>query len=177
MWIDLDNQIFQVVDYQHVKPGKGAAFARVKIKNVRTQQVLERNLKASEKLEDVNLEERKLQYLYHADDKYHFMDNSTYEEQVVNASTLGDFVGFLKDGTQVSAVFHQEEILQINLPTFIEFEIQHTEPGLKGDSSRSSGKPATLETGKIVNVPLFIEIGDVVKIDTRTGAYVERVKK
>ena len=175
--LKVNSDVFVVTEYSHVKPGKGSAFVRVKMKSIKTQQVLERTYKTAERLEDVHLEERKLQNLYQNGDEYRFMDLKTYEEIAISKSSIGDAVRFLQDNLEVVGIFHQDEILKVELPTFIVFEISHTEPGLKGDSSRSGNKPATIDTGTQIQVPLFINIGDNVKIDTRTGEYVERVKK
>ncbi len=172
----IDGNIFIVIDSQHVKPGKGGAFAKVKLKNVRTQQTLDRTIKPADKVEEADLEERKLQNLYESGDNYHFMDNTTFEEVVVSKDLLGDSVNFLQDNVEVSGMFYQDELLKVDLPIFIISEITHTEPGFRGDTSKAGNKPATIDTGATIQVPLFIDIGDKVKIDTRTGTYVERVK-
>lgn len=177
MGLLVDGSIFLVVGYQHVKPGKGTAFVRVKLKNVKTQQVLERTYKTAEKLEDVALEERKLQKSYVSSDGVHFMDLTTFEEKIVTQDVVGDAIKFLQDDMEVVGLIYEETVLKIELPTFIIADIAHTEPGIKGDSSRAGTKPATIETGATILVPLFVDIGDKVKIDTRTGEYVERVKK
>lgn len=173
----INNDIFLVADYQHVKPGKGSAFARIRLKNVRTGQVLERTFRSSEKLDDVALEEKRLQNLYHSGNTYHFMDNTSFEEVAVSADIIGDDVRFLQDNLEVTALCYNHQILKVILPTFITAEITHTEPGFKGDSTRSGNKPATIDTGATVPVPLFVSIGDRIRIDTRTGSYVERVQK
>ena len=166
-----------VTEYSHVKPGKGSAFVRVKLKNIRTDQVLERTYKTAEKLDDVLLEERKLQNLYRSGDSFHFMDCATYEEKVLSKEILGDSIKFLQDHLEVTGICHDNEVLKIVLPIFISAEIIQTEPGFKGDSSRAGTKPATIDTGMTVQVPLFVNIGDRIKIDTRTGFYVERVQQ
>ena len=173
--LKLNQDIYMVTDYNHVKPGKGSAFVRVKLRNVKTQQVLERTFRSAEKLEDVAVEEKRLQSLYSSGDAYHFMDLENYEELVISKEMLGDATRFLLDNQEVAGLFHHDEVLKINLPNFIVFEIKHTEPGIKGDSSRAGNKPAEIDTGAAIQVPLFINIGDKVKIDTRTGEYVERV--
>lgn len=172
----VNNDIFLVGEYQHVKPGKGSAFVRVKMKSVKTGQVLERTFKTSERLEDVPLEERKLQFLYRSGDIFHMMDVRSFDQIEVSENIVGDAVKFLQENLEVIGICHGKDILKIELPTFIIAEITHTEPGLKGDSSRAGTKPATIDTGAIVQVPLFIDLGAKVRIDTRTGAYVERVK-
>lgn len=172
----ISGDIFLVTDYSHVKPGKGSAFVRVKLKNIKTHQVLERTFKTADKLDDVVLEERKLQNLYRSADGYHFMDCTSYEEKVLSQEVLGDAVSFLQDHLEVTGICHGDEVLKIVLPTFINAEITQTEPGFKGDSTRAGTKPAMIDTGKSIQVPLFVNIGDRVKIDTRTGSYVERVQ-
>ncbi len=172
-----DNDIFMVTEYHHVKPGKGSAFARVKLKNVKTGQVLERTFRTAEKLDDVPLEEKKFQNLYASGDTFHFMDLESYEQVVVPRDVIGEGVGFLQENLEVIALCYKHDILNISLPNFIISEIIHTEPGFKGDSTRSGTKPATIDTGATVQVPLFINVGDRIKIDTRVGAYVERVQK
>ena len=173
----IDNEIYMVLDYNHVKPGKGSAFVRVRIRNVRTGQVLERTFRSSEKLDDVTLEEKRLQNLYQSGDTVHFLDNASYEEVVVPKEVIGDGVRFLQENLEVRGICHNNQILKIVLPTFILTEITHSEPGFKGDSTRAGTKPATIDTGATVHVPLFIETGDRIKLDTRTGTYVERVQK
>ena len=173
----IDNGIFVVQEYSHVKPGKGSAFVRVKLKNVKTQQVLEKTYKTADKLDDVELEERKMQHLYETEDAYHFMDNESFEEVAISKEILGDGQKFLQENAQVTAFIHDGQALKVELPMFIEAEITHTEPGFKGDTSKAGNKPATIETGATLQVPLFVDIGDKIKIDTRTGVYVERVKK
>jgi elongation factor P len=173
----INGEIFLVTEYSHVKPGKGSAFVRVKMKNVRTQQVLERTFKTADKLDDVFLEERKLQNLYRSGDDFHFMDCASYEQKVLSKDILGDAIDFLQDHLEVTGICYGDEVLKIVLPTFIIAEITQTEPGFKGDSSRAGTKPATIDTGVTIQVPLFVNIGDRVKIDTRTGSYVERVNR
>jgi elongation factor P len=173
----MNGGIFVVTEAQHVKPGKGAAFLKIKLRNISTGQVLDRTVHPGERFEEAHLEEKKLQYLYHNGDAYQFMDLESYEETSVSAKVLGDAVDFLQDHTEVVAIINNDKILSVTLPTFIEAEIVHTEPGFKGDTATAGTKPAQIETGATVQVPLFINIGEKVKIDTRTGSYVERVKK
>ena len=177
MGLIISDAIYVVVEYTHVKPGKGTAFVRVKLKNLKTDQVIERTFKTADKLDDVQLEERKLQNLYRSGDSFHFMDNTTYEEIVVDIEIIGDALKFLQDDAEVIGIFCNNVIQKMALPMFIEAEIVLTEPGFKGDSSKAGTKPATIDTGTVIQVPLFVEIGDFVKIDTRTGSYVERIKK
>lgn len=172
----INTDIFLVTEYHHVKPGKGSAFVRVKLKNIKTQQVLERTFKSSEKLEDIPLEERKMQVLYRGGDGYHFMDLTTYEEVVIPFDMLGDTINFLQEQLEVSGTFFENQCQKVNLPIFINALIAQADPGLRGDSSKAGTKPAVIETGATIQVPLFINTDDRVKIDTRTGTYVERVK-
>lgn len=173
----INDEIFLVTEYSHVKPGKGSAFVRVKLKNIKTQQLLERTFKTADKLDDVLLEEKKLQNLYRSGNHFHFMDCASYEEKILSEDVLGDSVHFLQDHLEVTGICYGDEVLKIVLPTFIAAEIIQTEPGYKGDSSRAGTKPATIDTGITIQVPLFVNIGDRVKIDTRTGSYVERVNR
>jgi len=175
--LNIDGDICLVTSYHHVKPGKGSAFARVKLKNLKTDAVLERTFKTSDKLEDIALAERPLEYLYSADDDFHFMDHSTFEEVVVSRDDLGNTAFYLPENLEVTGIFHNRRLMKIVLPTFITMPISHTEPGIRGDSSRAGTKPAQIETGATVQVPLFVNTGDWIKIDTRTGEYVERVQR
>jgi len=153
------------------------AFVKAKIKNVKTQQVLEKTFRSSDKLDDVNLEEVKLQQLYRSGENIHFMDQTSFEEVVISEAVIGDNIKFLKDNLEVTGLIHDGQVLKVDLPLKIAFEIIHTEPGFKGDTSKSGTKSAEIDTGAIVQVPLFIEQGDNVLIDTRTGVYVERVSQ
>ncbi|MFH1063213.1 MAG: elongation factor P [Candidatus Omnitrophota bacterium] len=173
--LEYEGGIYVIVDFQPVKPGKGAAFTRTKMRNLRTKKILERTFRVEEKLEVAFIEEKKMQYLYAAGNTYHFMDQETYEQATMDKSVLGDIVGYLKENMDVSLISYKKELLDVNLPIFVELTITHTEPGIKGDTTKSSLKPATLETGATISVPLFVNQGDRIKIDTRTGAYVERV--
>jgi elongation factor P len=175
--LKIDGNIWVVLSYQHVKPGKGSAFARVRIRNVKTHQVLERTFRSSESLDAIELEERKLQLMYKSADGYHFMDQEGFEETVVAEDIIGDGGKFLQENMEVRAMAYEHEILQIILPNFIIAEVTEAQPGLKGDSSKSSSKAVTIDTGATVLVPLFINQGEYVRIDTRSGDYVERVKK
>lgn len=177
MGLKIDGNIFLVTEYNHVKPGKGSAFVRVKLKNVKTQQVLEKTYKTADKLEDVPLEEKKLQNLYKSSDGYHFMDLTSFEQLVIPTEVIGSDEKYLQENAEVVGICHHNEVLKIKFPIFIEFEIIEAEPGLKGDSSKAGNKPAKIDTGATIQVPLFIVAGDRVKVDTRTGEYVERVKQ
>mgnify|MGYP001567362157 CR=1 FL=1 len=172
--ISVDGEIYQVTELHHVKPGKGAAFVRVKLKNLRNGYIQERTFRGDEKIEEAYIEERKLQYLYATGGIYHFMDQDNFEEIALAKDILGDKTNFLKDNLEVTAYFYKNEPINTSLPNFIDFIVIHTEPGVKGDTAKSGTKPAKIETGATVQVPLFIDVGDKIKVDTRTGEYVER---
>ena len=173
--IFVDNQVWIVVDTQHVKPGKGAAFVRAKLRNLKNSSIQEKTFRGDEKIEEAYVEERKLQYQYSSGDMFHFMDQENYEDVAISSDNMGEKSKFLKDNIDVAAYFYKDEILNVNLPNFVEYEISHTEPGIKGDTAKSGTKPAEIESGAVVQVPLFINAGDRIKVDTRTGQYVERV--
>ena len=170
-----DDQVYVVIDTEHVKPGKGAAFVRAKLRNLKTGNIQEKTYRGDDKIEEAYVEERKLQYSYASESMYHFMDQENFEELAVSEDALGGKAKFLKDNLEVLGFFYKNETLNINLPNFIEFTITHTEPGIKGDTAKSGTKSAEVETGANVQVPLFINVGDKIKVDTRTGQYVERV--
>lgn len=171
----IDGSVFQVIDIEHVKPGKGAAFVRTKLRNVKVGTIIERTFRGDDKIEEAFVEERKLQFLYHKAKFYHFMDQETYEELVLPEEILGDNVKYLKDNLEVGALVFDGGILNINLPNSVELKITYTETGARGDTVRAGLKSATLETGAVIQVPLFIESGNTIKVDTRTGEYIERV--
>ncbi len=171
----VDDQVYVVVDTQHVKPGKGAAFVRAKMRNLKNAAIQERTFRGDEKIEEAYVEERRLQYLYRAGNMFHFMDQENFEEVVISEENVADKQKFLKDSQEVSGYFYKHETLNINLPNHIQFKVVHTEPGIKGDTAKSGTKPASIETGAVIQVPLFINVGDVIKIDTRTEEYLERV--
>lgn len=175
MTLLINEQVFVSLECQHVKPGKGAAFVRVKLRNLKTGNVLERTFRGDEKAESAYVEERKLQFSYSSGDLYHFMDQQSFEEIVISKNILADKIKFLKDDLDVAAQFYKDEPLNINLPNFIVFEITDTEPGIRGDTAKGGTKPAKIETGASIQVPLFVNKGDKIKLDTRTGSYVERV--
>lgn len=170
----IDNIVWQVVDFQHVKPGKGAAFIRIKLRNLKNSNIQERTFRGDDKIEEAFVEERKLQYLYSANDFLYFMDQDNYEEIMLTKDAIGEKVKFLKENSEVTAYFYKDDLLNVNLPNFIEVTITHTEPGIKGDTSKSGTKPAEIETGATIQVPLFVNHGDRIKVDTRSGQYVER---
>ena len=172
---ELDGNVFKVVEFQHVKPGKGAAFVRVKMKNVITGAVIERTFNPSEKLQGAEIEKREMQYLYADGDLYYFMDNETYEQIPLNKSDLGDTLKYLKENMNVKILSFKGNVFAIEPPIFVELEIKYTEPGFSGNTSTGATKPAELETGYSINVPLFVNTGDIIRIDTRTGEYMERI--
>ena len=171
----LNGQLYAVLDYQHVKPGKGAAFVRTKLRNIKSGGTLEKTFRGDEKLEEAFIEERRLQYLYRSDKIYHFMDQANFEQVSISEDILSQNAKFLKDNLQITAYSYNGEIINILLPTFIEVMITHAEPGLRGDTAKAATKLATVETGANVAVPLFVQEGDIIKLDTRSGEYVERV--
>ena len=175
--IELDGKPFEIIDFQHVKPGKGGAFVRTKLRNMVTGRVLEQTFRAGEKVGVPALEEKQMQYLYKEGNNYCFMDNETYDQIFVSADHIGESQAFMTENTTVSAIFFNGEPMGIELPMFVELTISETEPGVKGDTASKVTKPATLETGTVIPVPIFLNIGDRVKVDTRTGSYVERVKQ
>ncbi len=171
----VDGEVYQIIEFQHVKPGKGAAFVRVKLRNLKTTNVLEKTFRGDEKIEEAYIEERKLQFLYSSGEMYHFMAQDNYEEVAISKESMGDKIKYLKDNLDVTSYSYKDHILSITLPNFIEVKITHTEPGIKGDTAKSGTKPAEIETGANIQVPLFVDVGDRIKVDTRTGNYVERV--
>ena len=172
--IKVDEGLFTVIDFQHVKPGKGGAFVRTKLRNARSGAVIERTYRSDERLEQAMIDKRDMQYLYRDGDDYIFMDQSTFDQVPVSSKTLGDAANFLKETGKALLMLHDEEIIGIELPASVELEIAETEPGIQGDRVSGARKSATLETGLVVQVPLFIGPGEMVKIDTRTGDYITR---
>jgi elongation factor P len=175
MSLDLPEGLFSVVEFQHVKPGKGGAFVRTKLKNVRTGAVIERTFRADEKVEQAVIDKREMQYLYRDGERYVFMDNTTYDQLHVDEATLGDSTKYLKEGDSAVLQMYNSEIVGVDLPAAVELTIAETEPGVQGDRVSGAKKPATLETGHVVQVPLFVNVGDKVKVDTRSGDYITRV--
>lgn len=172
---ELDGQIFQIVEFQHVKPGKGAAFVRVKMRNIVTGSTVERTFNPSDKMPKAHIERKDMQYLYQDGDLYYFMDVETYEQNPLNRSSIGDALKFVKENDVVKILAHKGNVFGIEPPTFVELEVTETEPGFKGDTAQGATKPATLETGATIKVPLFVNQGDRIRVDTRTGEYMERV--
>ncbi len=173
--IEVEGDIYTVVDFQHVKPGKGSAFVRSKLKNLRTGAVIERTFRAGEKLPRAHLERKEMQYLYREGDSFVFMDNETYEQVSLTTEQLGDNVKYLKENMNIYLLTHEGNLIGVELPNFVELEVVAADPGVRGDTATGGTKSATLETGLTIQVPLFVEVGDVVRVDTRTGEYLERV--
>lgn len=172
---EMEGQIFVIVDFQHVKPGKGAAFVRTKIKNIITGSVIERSFNPSDRFPRAHIERKQMQYLYEDGDLYYFMDNESYEQIPLNKSQVEDAIMYLKPNDSVIIKFYKGEAFSVEAENFVELEVTHTEPGVKGDTATGATKPATLETGVIIAVPLFVNIGDRIRVDTRTGEYMERL--
>jgi elongation factor P len=172
--VELDGAAYQVVDFQHVKPGKGAAFVRAKLKNLQTGATVERTFRGGEKISKAHVDRREMQYLYNDGQDYICMDNENYEQISISKSQIGDGVKWLLENMNIYVLIFQGNIIGLELPNFVELRVTETEPGIKGDTATGATKNATLETGAVVQVPLFVEEGDVLRIDTRTGQYMER---
>ena len=176
MTLDLDGTLFQVVEFQHVKPGKGGAFVRTKLRNVKTGAVIERTFNAGVKVGLAIVERKEMQYLFRDGDHLTFMDMETYEQLPVPAAVIGEAAGYLSEGSTAQVAVHQGEPIAVELPASVALSVTQTQPAVKGDTRTNAMKPATLETGAVVQVPLFVAEGERVKVDTRSGAYIERVK-
>lgn len=172
--LEMDNQVYMVVDFQHVKPGKGAAFVRTKLKNIMTGGVIEKTFSPTEKLPRAHVDTKEMQYLYNDGDLYYFMDTETYEQIPLNHDQVEDAIKFVKEEMFVTIKFFKGEAFSVEPPNFVELKVIETEPGFKGDTATGATKPATLETGAVISVPLFINIGDIIRVDTRTEEYMER---
>jgi elongation factor P len=173
--LELDNGLFQVIEFQHVKPGKGGAFVRTKLRNVRTGNVFDRTFNAGVRVEQAIINREEMQFLYRDGDDYVFMNNESYEQMNVAPVALGDAADFMVEGMVAQVAFFSGEIISVEIPASVELTIAETEPGVQGDRVSGARKPATLETGRVIQVPLFVETGDRVKVDTRTGDYMTRV--
>ena len=171
---EMDNQVYQVVEFQHVKPGKGAAFVRTKYKNVKTGSVVERSFNPNEKFEQAQLDRRDMQYIYNDGELYYFMDQESYEQIPIHAESIGEAIKFLKEEMICRVLSYKGEIFSVELPITVELEITECEPGVKGDTANNASKYATLETGAVVKVPLFVNQNEKIRVDTRTGEYLER---
>lgn len=175
MVLDIDGILYSIVEFQHIKPGKGGAFVRTKIRNMVTGRVIDKTWNAGEKVKDVRIDRAEMQFLYRSGDEYHFMNNQTYDQTAVPSTLLEDVSAMLKESIVVTILMHDNQPIMVELPTFVDLKVVETAPGVKGDTVSGGGKPATLETGLVVQVPFFVGIGDVVRIDTRTKSYVSRV--
>ena len=174
--VEMDGDAYVVVEFQHVKPGKGSAFVRAKLRNVRTGAVIERTFNAGEKMPKAHLDRREMQYLYHDGTYYVFMDTENYEQSLLTEEQMADANKFLKENMIVSILSYNGTVLGVDLPSSVELEVIDTEPGIKGDTASGGNKPATVETGAVVRVPFFINVGDRIKVNTSTSEYIERCK-
>ncbi|MGC1454298.1 MAG: elongation factor P [Nitrospirota bacterium] len=175
--IEIDGEPYVIVEFQHVKPGKGGAFVRTKFKSLKSGNVTDKTFRAGEKVDVPDLEEKTMQYLYGADKDRIFMDTTSYEQVSLNEKQLGDSINYLKENMEIKVLYHKGMPINIEVPMFVELAIAKTDPGVRGDTASGGSKPATLETGAVVKVPLYMNEGDVIKVDTRTGTFIERVKK
>lgn len=173
--IETDNQLFQVLDYQHLKIGRGSAQVRMRLRNIRTGAVVDRTVQAGERWPRARIEQRSVQYLYEDPPNYVFMDQETYDQITLSREQLGDAANYLTDGLQLEVLMHESEPIGVELPITVELRVAQADPGLRGDTATGGTKPATLESGLVVNVPLFVNQGEVVRVDTRSGSYIERV--
>ena len=173
--LEVEGNIYQIIEFQHVKPGKGAAFVRTKLKNIISGGVVEKTFRPTEKFPKAHIERKDMQYLYSDGELYHFMDVETYDQIALNQDAIGDALKFVKENEMVKICSHKGNVFAVEPPLFVELAIIDTEPGFKGDTAQGATKPATVETGAVVYVPLFVDMGDVLKIDTLTGEYLSRV--
>ena len=173
--IELEGNVYQIIEFQHVKPGKGAAFVRTKLKNIKNGGVVEKTFRPTEKCPQAHIDRKDMQYLYNDGDLFYFMNTETYDQIALNNETIGDALKFVKENEMVKVCSHNGNVFAVEAPLFVELEVTDTEPGFKGDTATGATKPATVETGAVVYVPLFVETGDKLKIDTRTGEYLSRV--
>lgn len=173
--IELDGAVFQVVEFQHVKPGKGSAFVRTKLRNLRTGATIDKTFNAGEKVARARVERHEVQYLYNDGTDYYFMDMQSFDQFSMGKAQLDDAIKYLKENMTITNLTLKEESIGVELPNYVELEVVETAPGIKGDTASGGSKPATLETGAVVNVPFFINVGDVLQIDTRSGEYIKRV--
>ena len=173
--IETEGEIYSLMEFQHVKPGKGGAFVRTRLRNLRTGAVIDRTFRAGERMEQAMIERRSMQFLYRAGDDFTFMDMETFDQPTLSVDRMGEAVKYLKPDAEVSVVMYGDELLAVEIPNTLDLAVTKTDPGLRGDTATGGSKPATLETGAVVNVPLFISEGDVIRVDTRTDQYVQRV--
>jgi elongation factor P len=174
--IIVDGDIYTIIEFMHVKPGKGGAFVRTKLKNVRTGAVLDKTFRAGERMEQAFLERKPMQFLYNQDDDYYLMDMDTYDQIMVRREQFGEGIKYLKENMEVTVLMHEGRVVGVEMPWFVELQVVETDPGVRGDTASGGSKPATLETGAVVRVPFHINVGDIIKVDTRTDQYLERVK-
>ena len=172
--IEFENNVYQVIEFQHVKPGKGAAFVRTKMKNIKNGGVIEKAFRPTERFEEARIERNDMQYLYNDGDLYYFMDVNTYDQIALSKDDIGEALKFVKENEMVKMLAYKGSVFAVEPPLFVELAITETEPGFKGDTATGATKPATLETGYVLNVPLFVDEGTVIRVDTRTGEYMER---
>ena len=175
--IEIDGDPYIIVEFQHVKPGKGGAFVRTKMKSLKSGNVIDRTFRSGEKVDTPELEEKTMQYLYAADKDRAFMDTSSYEQLTMSEKQLGDSINYLKENMEIKVLYFKGQPINIDIPMFVELKIARTDPGVRGDTASGGSKPATLETGAVVKVPFYLNEGDVIKVDTRTGTFIERVKQ
>ena len=173
--LEIEGTVYQILEFQHVKPGKGAAFVRTKLKDIKNGGVIERSFRPTEKFPEARIDRKDMQYLYQDGDLYYFMDNDTYEQIALGSELIGDALKFVKENEMCKVCSHNGNVFSIEPPLFVELQVTDTEPGFKGNTATGATKPAIVETGAQVNVPLFVENGEVIKIDTRTGEYLSRV--
>ncbi|MEA3314206.1 MAG: elongation factor P [Caldisericota bacterium] len=174
---EMDGGIYVVISFQHIKPGKGSPFVRVKIKNLDTGNIVESTFRPEEKFKKAFLERKKMQYLYREGKNYVFMDLETYDQVSISPDNVGDAANFLKDNLELTIVFYKDRLVSVDLPTFVELKVTHAEPSVRGDTATAAMRQVVLESGYKLNVPLFVNEGDLIKVDTRTGEYLERVNK
>ena len=174
--IEIAGEPYVIVDFQHVKPGKGGAFVRTRLKSLVTGNVIDQTFRSGDRVDKPDLEEREMQFLYETGGEYHFMDTQTFEQLFLTADQMGESKDFLKENLVIKALFHNKRPLGIEVPMFVELKVVQSEPGVKGDTASGSTKPATLESGAVIQVPLFVEEGDMIRVDTRTREYITRVK-
>lgn len=173
--IELEGTLYQIIDWQHIKIGRGSAQVRLKLRDIRGGHTIERTFQAGEKFARARLDRHQVQYLYNDGDLYHFMDSESYEQSMLSKEQLGDAIDYLKDGMSMDILYYKEEPINVELPNSVELEVIETEPGFRGDTATNLNKPAKLETGITIQVPLFVDTGEMIRVDTRTGAYLERV--
>ncbi|HEX9015438.1 MAG TPA: elongation factor P [Chloroflexota bacterium] len=173
--IELDGQLYQIVDFQHIKMGRGSAQVRLKLRNIRNSSIVDRSFQATEKFQRVRLDHRTVQYLYSDDEQYHFMDTETFDQIVLSRDILAEAVSYLKENMTMELLSYNEQPLGVELPITVDLQIVNTEPGFRGDTATGGTKPATVETGLVVQVPLFVNQGETIRVDTRSGTYLERV--